>query len=159
MKNSMNTVQVKKQCWWADRGTDGLVGSGNSISMNAPEHEAPQSSREHPADWATDLQRPIGTVGWVPAGAAEELTRGPKSRTGLLAGADEALKGRAGVAARARAWQPESQGPSTPQCLMTSQARQPQPSLSLPTCQLELRISVFLAGPSYGRSTGLFFVN
>lgn len=135
------------------------MGSGNSISMNVPEHEAPQSPRKHLADWATDLQRPIGTVGWVPPGAAEELTRGPKSRTGLLAGADEALKGRAGVAARARAWQPESQCPSTPQCLMTLQARQPQPSLSLPTCQLELRISVFLAGPSYGRSTGLFFVN
>lgn len=132
----MNIAQGKQQCWWADRRCRWPVGSVNSISMKSltmkPLNPPGNTQQIGPQIFKDQL----GLFGWVLPGAAEELTRGPKSRTGLLAGVDEALKGRADVAARARPLQPESQGPSTPQCLMTSarQATSAKPQSShLPT--------------------------
>lgn len=104
--------------------------------MKVPEHETLNSPGKTQQIGPQIFKDQLGLFGWVPPGTAEKLTRGPKSRTGLLVGADEALKGRASMAARARAWQPESQGLSTRQGLITSgnQATLAKPQSShLPT--------------------------
>lgn len=64
-------------------GTDDQEGSVNSISMK---------SLNPPGTGLQTFKDQLGLFGWVPPGGAEELNHGPKSRTGLLAGADEALK-------------------------------------------------------------------
>lgn len=116
------------------------------------------------------LKGQLAWAGWLPPRGAEAsgqnfpLTKGTliKDELAYRGRRSSQVKGRCG--SKGQPWQPEAQGPSTPHWLDTcsQQTVQLLPSLSIPTCQVELRISVFLAGFSHGRSTestGLFFVS